>query len=161
MVNVARVVKSSRLGAQKIRVLRTMSMWVDGRYQVNGFRDMVCPAPAEMENEYPVYSTPEPKTLIGSDTIYGMTLGQANEMSCVAIVTVANPKDLQLVPEGERITGGMKFLTTFRLHQTDAEQVSDIVVWRGAKYKIITVSPDIDYGFYRSIGVRMEGDGIG
>ena len=77
------------------------------------------------------------------------------------IVTVAQPKDLHMVPEGDRITGAMKFITTEQLYPTRKAYTSDVVTWRGAKYRIITVTPDIDYGFYRSIGTRLEGDGIG
>lgn len=89
-----------------------------------------------------VPSDPETKTMLG-------------------IATVAQPKDLQMVPEADRLTGAMKFITTEELYPTRASFTSDIVLWRGAKYKIITVTPDIDYGFYRSIGTRLEGDGIG
>lgn len=78
-----------------------------------------------------------------------------------AIVTVAKPKDLELVPEGDRITGAMKFLTNVELHATNGEAISDELEWRGARFKILTVTPNVDYGFYRSIGVRLDGDGIG
>lgn len=78
-----------------------------------------------------------------------------------AIVTVAKPKDLELVPEGDRVTGAMKFLTNVELHATNGEAISDELEWRGARFKILTVTPNVDYGFYRSIGVRLDGDGIG
>lgn len=86
---------------------------------------------------------------------------KAVPLTCVGIVTVAKPKDLQLLPEGDRLEGAMKFLTTVQLFQTNDKTVSDVVEWRGAKYKILTVTPDIDYGFFRSIGIRLEGDEIG
>lgn len=78
-----------------------------------------------------------------------------------AIVTVAKPKDLELVPEGDRVTGAMKFLTNVELHATNGEAISDELEWRGARFKILTVTPNVDYGFYRSIGVRLDGDGVG
>ena len=78
-----------------------------------------------------------------------------------AIVTVAKPKDLELVPEGDRVTGAMKFLTNAELHATNGEAISDELEWRGARFKILTVTPNVDYGFYRSIGVRLDGDGVG
>ena len=55
----------------------------------------------------------------------------------------------------------MKFLTNVELHATNGESISDELEWRGARYKILTVTPDIDYGFYRSIGTRLDGDGVG
>lgn len=82
-------------------------------------------------------------------------------LKLLGIVTVAQPKDLQMVPEGDRLTGAMKFITTEELYPTRQNHRSDVITWRGAKYKIITVTPDIDYGFFRSIGTRLEGEDIG
>jgi hypothetical protein len=77
------------------------------------------------------------------------------------IVTMASAKDLQQVPEGDRLTGAIKILTTERIYITSDGEITDMVFWRGARYRIVTVTPDIDYGFYRSIGSRLDGDGIG
>ena len=79
------------------------------------------------------------------------------------IVTMASAKDLQQVPEGDRVTGSIKILTTDRIYITDdaSGNITDMVFWRGARYRVVTVTPDIDYGFYRSIGTRLDGDGIG
>ena len=82
-------------------------------------------------------------------------------LKIAAIVTVAKPKDLELLPEGDRVTGAMKFLTNVELHATNGEAISDELEWRGARFKILTVTPNVDYGFYRSIGVRLDGDGVG
>lgn len=123
MVNVGRVVRSKRLGCQRITVKRYAASWYDGAY--------------------------------GRDADNPIVLQVA------AIVTVAQPKDLQLLPEGDRVTGAMKFLTNVELHATNGEAISDELEWRGARYKILTVTPDIDYGFYRSIGTRLDGDGVG
>lgn len=79
------------------------------------------------------------------------------------IVTMASAKDLQQVPEGDRVTGSIKILTTERIYITDgpAGNITDMVLWRGARYRIVTVTPDVDYGFWRSIGQRLDGDGVG
>ena len=79
------------------------------------------------------------------------------------IVTVANAKDLQQVPEGDRLQGAVRILTTERIYITDGPgyETTDMVLWRGARYRIVTVTPDVDYGFFRSIGSRLDGDGIG
>lgn len=89
-------------------------------------------------------------------------MGNREVITTRGIVTVANPKDLEQIPEGDRVTGAMRFLTLHRLYHTNsAEPISDFVIWREAKYRIIKISPDVDYGFFRSIGVRWEGEGIG
>ena len=84
-------------------------------------------------------------------------------LSMRGIVTMASAKDLQQVPEGDRVTGSIRILTTERIYITDgpAGNITDMVLWRNARYRIVTVTPDVDYGFYRSIGTRLDGDGIG
>ncbi len=79
------------------------------------------------------------------------------------IVTMAGAKDLQMVPEGDRVTGSIKILTTERIFITDDTYsgTTDMVLWRGARYRVVTVTPDVDYGFYRSVATRLDGDGIG
>lgn len=74
------------------------------------------------------------------------------------IVTIAQPKDLTLVPEGDRVTGGIRVLSRTKLLQTRDDGFGDIVTWHGARYKVMTVSDDSNYGFYRSICARLEGD---
>ena len=89
--------------------------------------------------------------------------GEAETLTMRGIVTMANAKDLQQGPEGDRLTGAVRILTTERIYSTDGtgHDTTDMVLWRGARYRIVTVTPDIDYGFYRSIGTRLDGDGIG
>lgn len=99
----------------------------------------------------------------GGSWQYGTWVQDENptELSMRGIVTMANAKDLQQVPEGDRLTGAIKILTTERIYITSDGEITDMVFWRGARYRIVTVTPDIDYGFYRSIGSRLDGDGIG
>ena len=99
----------------------------------------------------------------GGSWQYGTWVQDENptELSMRGIVTMANAKDLQQVPEGDRLTGAIKILTTERIYITSDGEITDMVFWRGARYRIVTVTPDIDYGFYRSIGFRLDGDGIG
>ncbi len=88
---------------------------------------------------------------------------QPVELSMRGIVTLAKAKDLQQVPEGDRLTGAIRILTTERIYVTDGSgyDTTDTVYWRGAGYRVLTVTPDVDYGFYRSIAQRLDGDGIG
>ena len=99
----------------------------------------------------------------GGSWQYGTWVQDENptELSMRGIVTMANAKDLEMVPEGDRLTGAIKILTTERIYITSDGEITDMVFWRGARYRIVTVTPDIDYGFYRSIGSRLDGDGIG
>jgi hypothetical protein len=99
------------------------------------------------------------------------------------VVTVASNKDLQMIPEGDRVTGAMLFHSHERIYLTelddgygqqsygndgfdcanknkygDSEQhVSDQIYWRGQLFRIISVAPWQDFGYYRAMGVRMSG----
>lgn len=119
MVNVGRVISSSRLGTQHLHITRRSGDWVDGEF--------VQTIETELEG------------------IYG-------------IVTIAQPKDLMQIPEGDRVTGAIRILTHEQLMQTRDDGLGDVITWRGAKYKVVTVSINADYGFYRSICTRIEGD---
>lgn len=161
MVNVGRVIGSTRLGCQHITVHRTSASWENGLYKAVEYSEVVCPAPGEFSLCLEVINTPNPADVAGADVISGVNVELAHDLTFDAIVTVASAKDLQMVPEGDRVIGSMKFLTTERLHQTNDRGISDIVIWRGARYRVITITPNVDYGFYRSIGIRLDGDGIG
>lgn len=91
----------------------------------------------------------------------GFIAGPPKKLNMTGIVTVASARELVKVPEGDRQSGAMKVLTTERLYVTgeinDASNCSDVLLWRGERYRIYSVSPDTDYGFYRSIAMRIGG----
>lgn len=74
-------------------------------------------------------------------------------------ITAANPNDLVQVPEGDRIVGMMCFYSQQPIYTTRAEDdaggTSDEIVWNGERYRISTVVPWGDFGYYKAIGVRM------
>ena len=80
------------------------------------------------------------------------------------VITVASARDINMVPEGERIKGMMSFYSTEPLYTTRVEnstapsQISDELLWRGEKYKIIKINPHIDWGFYQALAVRVVGN---
>lgn len=75
------------------------------------------------------------------------------------VITVASAKEVNMIPEGDRINGAMVFYSLVPLHTTtnNPNAISDIIEWRNNKYKIMQVNPWIDYGYYQAIAVRMEG----
>ena len=89
-------------------------------------------------------------------------LAEPQELDFTGTITVAREKDLLIVPEGDRVKGTMCFHALKEIyvtHKDGSEQsgISDIIVWRGNHYRIVSVSPEIDYGYYKAIGNRMEG----
>ena len=86
------------------------------------------------------------------------------EIPMGGVVTVAGTRDIQQVPEGDRVTGMMCFHVApphqLHLSQDAMEQqgVSDMVSWRGKWYKLIKIMDERDYGYQKAIGVQAEGE---
>jgi len=76
-------------------------------------------------------------------------------------IIVANTKDVNMLPEGDRIAGLMMFYTTadnpflITRNTNGSLGTSDQPVWRGERYKIMQVSPFDDFGYIKAIGTRM------
>lgn len=78
------------------------------------------------------------------------------------IVSVASDQDLQMVPEGDRVTGAMVFHSQERIYETQLDangkqHVSDKILWNFQLYRLISVSPYPNRGYWRAIGVRVAG----
>lgn len=87
--------------------------------------------------------------------------GEPQTITVRGILTYQQGKNTEMRETSNKISGTIFLLTTERMYMTEGEQSSDVVIWRDGRYKVMTVIPDIDYGFYRSHLERMEGDGIG
>jgi hypothetical protein len=77
------------------------------------------------------------------------------------VITVASVEQLRMVPEGDRVTGAMAFYSTQQLFKTHVDPTpgnSDILMWRGQKYRVSEVKPWADSGYWMAIGVRISGD---
>ena len=74
------------------------------------------------------------------------------------VVTVTSVRDLEQIPEGDRVRGMMTFHTTEELFVTRQGAISDEIEWRGDRYRVYQVSPYVDYGYFKAIGSRMSGE---
>ena len=78
-------------------------------------------------------------------------------------IIATSTRDIEMVPEGDRVAGMMTFLTTadnpFYISQSSDsyEGISDYLIWRGDRYKLVQVLPLYDYGFVKGIGARIGG----
>lgn len=85
-------------------------------------------------------------------------------LQMIGAITAASPLDLNQVSEGDRVTGVMCFysqqeiFTTHAGESTEADGTSDQIVWNGDRYRISSVMPWSDYGYYKALGVRMMGE---
>jgi len=73
----------------------------------------------------------------------------------------SSEKELAQVPEGDRIKGGITFVTVEKLNTTAVRPpagISDKIEWNGKLYKILSIFTYSDYGYYASMAERVEGD---
>lgn len=74
-----------------------------------------------------------------------------------------NPKDLDQVPEGDRVKGiitvycPQEIFTTRAADSQKSGGTSDQIEWHGERYRVYSIQPFIDYGFYKAIGIRTLG----
>jgi hypothetical protein len=80
------------------------------------------------------------------------------------VISIANAKQIQFIPEGDRIGGEIAIHATQPLYNsrnaTDLEKagISDEILWHGDLYKIYQVNEYSDYGYYFAIGQRKASD---
>lgn len=85
------------------------------------------------------------------------------QVQSYGIITVAKDQDLQMLPEGDRVSGAMLFHSSTRIYLTEydpadsTQHVSDIILWHNQQYRILYIAPWDDYGYWRATGVRMAG----
>ena len=73
----------------------------------------------------------------------------------------SSEKELNQVPEGDRVKGAMSFITTEELYVTrqgNAPGLSDKIEWKGEIYKIVQTLNWTSYGSFTSIAVRIVGN---
>jgi hypothetical protein len=69
-------------------------------------------------------------------------------------------KDLEQVPEGDRLLGVIVIHNEQEMYVTNSDgtgKISDIVTWHNDQYRLISVSDRSDYGYFKAIAVRMAG----
>lgn len=90
----------------------------------------------------------------------GGWINQETQLTLYGVVSVASDKDLQMIPEGDRIGGAMVFHSAEQIYTTRTgagQGISDILVWNGEQYKVSALAPYSDYSYYRAIAVRLLG----
>ena len=76
-------------------------------------------------------------------------------------VTVATSRDIDMIPEGDRVTGAMVFHSQQPIYGTHADAngqgaSSDIITWRDHQYRVLKVGPFEDFGYYRAVATRLK-----
>lgn len=91
-------------------------------------------------------------------------LDEPKTIKMQGIISIANAKQIEFIPESDRIGGEIAIHTTQPLYNsrnaTDSEAagISDEIIWHNDTYKIYQVNEYSDYGYYFAIGQRMASD---
>ena len=89
----------------------------------------------------------------------GWIPGTPQIIQAYGVVSVASAKDLDAVPEGDRVKGSMVFHSTNPMFVTNglAGATSDVLNWNGDQYRVYNVGDYSNRGYYKAIACRLLG----
>jgi hypothetical protein len=76
------------------------------------------------------------------------------------VIIVAQGRELEQVPEGDRVKGAIVVYSAKPLYLTHGDNqpgLSDTIIWRGDSYRLAKLYPYMDFGYYKAVGVRISG----
>ena len=87
---------------------------------------------------------------------------QTVQIEMRGISAIATDRDLEMIPEGDRVTGARLFIASQPLYVTrnlepNMSGIADQIQFGDSTYRLLSVGPWCDYGYYYAIGVRMSG----
>lgn len=78
------------------------------------------------------------------------------------IIQPVTERELAQVPEGDRVTGMIGFISEQVMYSTRVEGsntgIGDTITWRNSLYKVVAVVPWKDFGFHKAIASRQAGE---
>ena len=85
----------------------------------------------------------------------GRPATSSTTITVTGIAGPSSPKDLEMVEEGDRVHGPKTFWTSMAAMKiSDTLTTSDVIIWRGQRYKLLHVWDYTDNGFIKAIGDR-------
>jgi hypothetical protein len=99
----------------------------------------------------------------GGQWVAGVWQDSFTQIPMYGPVSIANPKDLEMIPEGDRPSSAMVFWTTQIVFETQGPPAgvnsrgisSDIMQWNGLDYRILQVAERPMNGYYRAVATRL------
>lgn len=89
----------------------------------------------------------------------GWQTTKATTIQAYGAVRNLSGKQLDMVPEADRVHELMTFRSTTPMYMTDAAQgiTSDILTWQGSEYRIVASKNYSEQGYTLAIAARMAG----
>lgn len=100
---------------------------------------------------------------VGAFAFGGYTVTSTDALPFWGIIQPATDEELAQVPEGDRVTGMIGFISEQRMYETHGSGVgqpsglSDTITWNDQLYKVVKVVPWKDFGFWKAIASRQSG----
>lgn len=94
--------------------------------------------------------------------IEGDFVASEETLTIRAVVSASDAKEVTMIPEGDRfseikvIHTHEKIYTTRNADDDFGAGINDIVIWNNSRYKVAAVEDASDYGFYRSVIIRID-----
>ena len=94
----------------------------------------------------------------------GVWQSNAMPMPGFGSVTLANARDLEMIPEGDVVHGAMVFHSETPLYGTHGDSTrsgasSDVILWNNLYWRVLTVVPYGKFGFFRAVATRISASG--
>jgi hypothetical protein len=86
------------------------------------------------------------------------------QIAAYGTVSVATQRELDSIPEADRVHAARVFHSTTAMYVTNASRAdgtrgtSDLLAWRGDQYRILAVRNYSQRGYFSAIAARMAGD---
>lgn len=85
---------------------------------------------------------------------------QKTEIKAYGVVNPASAKQLQMIPEGDQVNEATVFISPKEMFTTSGDKsgTSDVLTYRGEKYRIFNVLAYGKSGFWMAFADRMAGE---
>jgi hypothetical protein len=94
--------------------------------------------------------------------VKGVWVDQTVNINSYGVIQPATSKDIEMLPEGDRNSETFMFHSSSPMYETHSDTVqsglSDLLVWRGNKYRIMKVTEFQDFGYWQALAVRKLAD---
>lgn len=96
-----------------------------------------------------------------SSFVLGGVSNTVTPLQAFGVITVSDPETLQMIPDADRPTGAMSFYSSTPIFESrddqNGEGVSDFLIWRSQRFRVLKMFPYIDYGYNHAVAVRVAG----
>jgi hypothetical protein len=89
--------------------------------------------------------------------VSGNWISNTTNISAYGVIQSPTGDELEQIPEADRVKGNATFHSSQEIFETNTTGISDTITWHGNTYKIVKVYDWADFGYYKAVGVRVDG----